>query len=141
MEGLGHGAFRLGIDCIGFMPTIPTLLEDCPRDQPDTALPGRRYLRSAARAIPERESTGALVFLSWFTALCRWPPQDGQPACLVRMLPEAARLDAPKLAPLEGRPARRAPSESRFAFPARKAVLKQTCFRPKRCGPRREFFL
>ena len=32
MEGLGHGAFRRGIGCIGFALTMRTLLEEVARD-------------------------------------------------------------------------------------------------------------
>ena len=53
MEGLGHGAVGQKIGCIGFVLTMPTLLEDRIRDQPDTALPRLRHLNSATRAIPE----------------------------------------------------------------------------------------
>ena len=78
MEGLGHGAFERGPCCIGFMFTMPTLMEGRPRDQADTVLPKRRSLNITTRTIPEREGTRVLVLASWPSTLCRWPPQDGQ---------------------------------------------------------------
>ena len=79
MEGLGHGAFGQETGCIDFMFTMPTLLEERPRDQADTVLPERRCLNIATRAIPEREGARVLVLASWPSTLCRWPPKDGRP--------------------------------------------------------------
>ena len=92
MEGLGHGAFGRGIGCIGFLLTVPTLLEERARNQADTVLPEQKHLNSATRSNPEREGTGVLAFPLGSAQPTAGRRRTDSPACFARVLPEAACL-------------------------------------------------